>query len=63
MTDEELKKLVESNARKAQAILDLMAEDRLKRQKLRSVTIGFENVMERLTSVEEAIAKMLADLD
>jgi hypothetical protein len=32
MTDEELKKLIESNARTAQAMLDSMAEARLERQ-------------------------------
>lgn len=57
MTDEELKKLVESNARTAQAILDSMAEDRLERQELREGMADIKTAILRLTNVEEAIAK------
>ena len=60
---EELKQLVESNARTAQAILDVMAEDRHERQELREGIIQLQNVMERLTNVQEGIANLLASLD
>ena len=70
MTDEELKQLIESNARTAQAMLDSMAEARLERQELREGTqelrlavIRLENLVERLTNVQEGVANLLASLD
>jgi len=70
MTDEELKQLVESNARTAQAMLDSMAEARLEREELREGMVRvqegmlrLDNAMVRLTEVQEGMAKMLASLD
>ena len=63
MTDEELKKLVESNARTAQAMLDSMAEDRLERQELREGMADIKTAILRLADIQEGIAKMLAAMD
>ncbi len=63
MTDEELKKLIESNARTAQAMLDSMAEARLERQELREGMIRLEDAVERLINVQEGIANLLVSLD
>ena len=70
MTDEELKRLVESNARTAQAMLDTMAEARLEREELREGInelrqgmVQLQNVVERLTAVQEGITNLLASLD
>lgn len=70
MTDQELKKLVESNARTAQAILDSMAEARLERQELQEGSVRIQqgmvvlqDAMLRLADVQECIAKMLAARD
>ena len=63
MTDKELKQLVESNARAAQAMLDSMAEARLEREELRKNTIRLDNAMMRLTQLQEGVNKMLASLD
>jgi len=63
MTDEELKQLIESNARTAQAMLDNMAEARHERQELREGVIRLQSAMERFTNVEQGIINMLASLD
>ncbi len=63
MTNEELKQLVESNARTAQAMLDAMAEDRQERQDLREGMIRLQNVVERLTNIQEGVANLLASVD
>ena len=63
MTDEELKQLIESNARTAQAMLDTMAEDRQERQEFREGMIQLQNVVERLTNLQEGIANLLASLN
>ena len=63
MTDEELKQLVESNARTAQAMLDSMAEARSEREELREGMVRLDNAMVRLTQLQEGMAKMLASLD
>ncbi|BAZ15310.1 hypothetical protein NIES4071_71820 [Calothrix sp. NIES-4071] len=63
MTDEELKQLIESNARTAQAMLDSMAEDRLERQELRLGVARLEKIAERLTFVQEGMLNLLASLD
>jgi chromosome segregation ATPase len=63
MTDEELKQLIESNARTAQAMLDSMAEARLERQELREGIRVLQNVVERLANVQEGIANLLVSLD
>ncbi|MBA3924627.1 MAG: hypothetical protein H0X31_24165 [Nostocaceae cyanobacterium] len=59
MTDEELKQLIESNARKAQAMSDNTARSRQERHVVRVGMIKFQNVMERLMKVEEAIEHLL----
>jgi hypothetical protein len=56
MTDEELKQLIESNARTAQAMLDSMVEARFERQELREGMILLQNAVERLTNLQERIA-------
>jgi uncharacterized coiled-coil DUF342 family protein len=70
MTDEELKQLIESNARTAQAMLDSMVEARFERQELREgvqeLRLGFsrlENIVERLTNLQEGMANLLVSLD
>ena len=63
MTDEELKQLVESNARAIQAMLDAMAETRQEREEFREGMLRLENVVERLTIVQEGIANLLASID
>ena len=63
MTDDELKQLVESNARTAQAILDAMAEARQERQELRDGIVKVQDAVVRLTAVQEGIANLLAVLD
>jgi uncharacterized coiled-coil DUF342 family protein len=70
MTDEELKQLIESNARTAQAMLDSMVEARLERQELRDgiqeLHSGFarlEDIVARLTTVQEGITNLLVSLD
>ncbi len=69
MTDEELKQLIESNARTAQAMLDTMAEARQEREELREgiqeIRVGMlqlQNVVERLTNIQEGVANLLAIL-
>lgn len=51
MTDDELRKLVESNARAAQAMLDSMAEARLERQELREGMAKVQKAIDRLVLV------------
>lgn len=63
MTDEELRKLVESNARAAQAMLDSMAEARMERQELREGMANVQKAIDRLVLVEERITQMLDFLD
>lgn len=63
MTNEELKQLVESNARTAQAMLDAMTEARHERQELQEGMVQLQNVMERLTTVQEGVINLLASLD
>ncbi|MUG99536.1 hypothetical protein F7734_47530 [Scytonema sp. UIC 10036] len=63
MTDEELKQLIESNARTAQAMLDAMTEARFERQELREGMINLQNAVERLTNIQEGITNLLASLD
>ncbi|MBW4572762.1 MAG: hypothetical protein KME31_33745 [Tolypothrix carrinoi HA7290-LM1] len=63
MTDEELKQLIESNARTAQGMLDTMAEARLERQELREGMIQLQSAVERLANIQEGIANLLVSLD
>ena len=67
MTDEELKKLVESNARTAQAILDSMVEARQEREELRDEfregMNKLQNAIIRLVDIQEGMSNLLASLD
>jgi hypothetical protein len=63
MTDEELKQLVESNARTAQAILDSMAEARLEREELREGMQRVQDAVVRLANLQEGMGNWLAALD
>ncbi|UBF24203.1 hypothetical protein K9N68_21100 [Kovacikia minuta CCNUW1] len=60
MTDEELKQLVESNARAIQAMLDARAEERQESQQRMD---GLQDVLVRLTDLQAGMAQMLASLD
>lgn len=63
MTDEELKQLVESNARTAQAILDSMAEARLEREELREGIQRVQEAVVRLTNLQEGMGNWLTALE
>jgi uncharacterized protein Yka (UPF0111/DUF47 family) len=74
MTDPELRQLVESNARTAQAILEAMAEARLEREEARDqfyagmqqmdTTIQrLDSAIQRLTTLQEGVINLLASLD
>ncbi|MEG4198657.1 hypothetical protein [Microcoleus sp. Pol12A5] len=63
MTDEELKQLIESNARATQAMLDNMAEARLERQELRDGMVQLQNAVVQLINVQSGIANLLTSLD
>ncbi|MEG4507740.1 hypothetical protein QUA81_30605 [Microcoleus sp. F6_B4] len=63
MTDEELKQLIESNARATQAMLDNMAEARLERQELREGMVQLQNAVVQLINVQSGIANLLNSLD
>ncbi len=64
MTDEELKQLIESNARKAQAMSDNMAETGQElREEFRAGMLRLENIVERLMKVQEGVSNLLASLD
>ena len=60
MTDEELKQLVESNARAIQALIEQRATDRLEHQQRID---RMEDAISRLVRIEEAQNRMLASLD
>ena len=63
MTDEELKQLIESNARATQAMLDNMAEARLERQELRDGMVQLQNAVVQLINIQSGIANLLTSLD
>jgi hypothetical protein len=63
MTSEELRQLIESNARTAQAMLDTMAEARLEREELREGMIKLQEAVIRLADTQRGIANLLASLD
>jgi hypothetical protein len=63
MTDEELKQLIESNARTAQAILEGMIEARLERQELQEGMVQVQNAVVQLINVQSGIANLLTSLD
>lgn len=70
MTPEELRQLVENNARTAQAMLDTMADARLEREELREGMITLQQgmgqlqeAMVRLTNIQQGVSNLLAALD
>ncbi|WP_278000404.1 hypothetical protein, partial [Nodosilinea sp. LEGE 07088] len=67
MTDPELRQLVESNARTAQAILEAMAAARLEREEARDeFYAGMQRVddaIQRLTTLQESVINLLSSLD
>lgn len=67
MADDELKKLIESNARAIQAMLDARATERLEfqefRQRMEASVSGLQDVTMRLANLQEGMARMLASLD
>lgn len=63
MADKELKQLIESNAKTAQAMLDEMIEARQERQELREGMIQLQNAVERLANVHEKIANLIISLE
>jgi hypothetical protein len=74
MTDEELKQLVESNARTIQAMLEQQATDRLNNslriEELQRVLVNqdrrmdeLQNVMLRISEVQNGLARILGSLD
>jgi hypothetical protein len=63
MTDEELKQVVESNAKAIQTMLDAMTEARQEREEFREGMLRLQNVVYRLTIVQESIANLLGYID
>ncbi|MBE9201954.1 MULTISPECIES: hypothetical protein [unclassified Nodularia (in: cyanobacteria)] len=63
MTDKEIKQLMESNAKTAQAMLDEMADARQERQELREGMVQLQNAVARLSNIQESIANLLVSLD
>ena len=63
MTPEELRQLVESNARTAQAMLDTIADARAEREELREGMIRLQEAMVRLTNIQQGVSNLLAALD
>ncbi len=67
MSDQELKQLVESNARAIQAMLDSRVEERLEFQlgmdQLRSGMDQLRDVVVRLANLQEGMTRMLVSLD
>lgn len=60
MTDEELKQLVESNARTIQAMLEQQATDRFRHEQRMD---ELQNAMIQMTRVENGLARILGSLD
>ncbi|MCY7286625.1 MAG: hypothetical protein LH679_25045 [Cyanobacteria bacterium CAN_BIN43] len=60
MSDQELKQLIESNARAIQAMLDSRAEERLEFQ---SGMDQLRDVVVRLANLQEGVTRMLVSLD
>jgi hypothetical protein len=60
MTDEELKQLVESNARTIQAMLEQQATDRLRHEERMD---ELQNVMIEINRVQNGMARLLGSID
>ncbi|WP_414541746.1 hypothetical protein [Nostoc sp. CCY0012] len=63
MNDKEIKQLMESNAKTAQAMLDEIADARQERQELREGMVQLQNAMARLINIQETMANLLVSLD
>ncbi|MEI6330534.1 MAG: hypothetical protein WCP16_14950 [Pseudanabaena sp. ELA645] len=63
MTPEELRQLVESNARTAQAMLDTIADAKDEREELREGIIKLQEAVVRLTNIQQGVSNLLAALD
>jgi chromosome segregation ATPase len=63
MTPEELRQLVESNARTAQAMLDTIADAKAEREELREGMIKLQEAVVRLTNIQQGVSNLLAALD
>lgn len=67
MTDPELRQLLESNARTAQAILEAMAEARLEREEARDEFYAgmqrLDDAIQRLITLQAGVVQLLASLD
>ncbi|WP_414562104.1 MULTISPECIES: hypothetical protein [unclassified Anabaena] len=63
MNDKEIKQLMESNAKTAQAMLDEIADARQERQELREGMVQLQNAMARLMNIQETMANLLVSLD
>jgi predicted nucleic acid-binding Zn-ribbon protein len=67
MSDQELKQLVESNARAIQAMLDSRAEERLEFQsgmdRMQAGMDQLRDVVVRLTTMQEGLTQMLVAMD
>ena len=67
MSNEELAKLVQSNARTIQGMLDTMLEDRLERsernQRLDATISRMDEAISRLTVLNQGVINLLSSLD
>ena len=63
MTPEELRQLVESNARTAQAMLGTIADAKDEREELREGMIKLQEAVVRLTNIQQGVSNLLAALD
>jgi H2-forming N5,N10-methylenetetrahydromethanopterin dehydrogenase-like enzyme len=67
MTDEELRQIVQSNARAIQGMLDAMAGERLERearnQRLDETISRLDESIARLTNLNEGVVNLLSSLD
>ena len=67
MEFEELKKIVESNARAIQAVLEAQATERLKHEEWKEENVKrlqkLEDITERLTVLNEGVVRLVSSLD
>ncbi len=67
MSDEELRQLIQSNARTIQGMLDQVAEDRLEREERNrqfDVKIAkMDEAISRLININEGVVRLLSSLD
>lgn len=67
MSDEELRQLIQSNARTIQGMLDQMAEEKLERQERNrqfdAKIAQMDEVISRLANINEGVVRLLSSLD